>query len=440
MAYEKYINRLKKKAGTSYTETEDKARRTAARARYDAYDGKIGPHLDRTIKERFDQTEHRARVAAFKTTSFILLKKIADSTALNYASPPSRSWLAGGDRWSAIYDQLAINEMMQTIERQVIGVGCAAINVAVEEGAVKLANVRADRIVAVVEGGEVAAVLVQVKYDDKPYWHYYDAEEQLLLTENFQRVTPDWWTYPEQHGFGRLPFVFFQAAEGGDPLSVLSTSGLFEATIGVALLRTLRDYYVHIGGFRQMVVSGNVREDKDRFIRDMGYVLTLNDGDTVTTIDSLFEPERWGELINNEIAVVAGNYGWSLESFNRTSQVTSGYALQLQRQGVVDYSMSLQPTLRKGERTLSDLIQIAVSGSVVGELEIEFDIKQPDLTATERLDYAIKAFGAGLMSIESAIRYARPGASEAEVAELVLAYQNSQNMGFTTPTEEVLFP
>ena len=219
------------------------------------------------------------------------------------------------------------------------------------------------------------------------YYKVYDAKGDFAIQSisgNDEMINP----------YGLLPFVFFQNGfRDGYFWDMYSGGDLVEVTLDVAVYNTFKNYMIKWQSFKQIVVQGtNVGAIKGQIL-DPSQALTI-EGDDVNfeVLDLQANIKELRETINDQATNVAVNYNISPSQFRMTSQVSSGFSLQMENAQLDEFTKEQQSDFIEYEKELYNLIVTIgnAEGASFSE-SAEFSVNFNDITYAESPDTTANA-------------------------------------------------
>jgi len=273
------------------------------------------------------------------------------------------------------------------------------------------------------EDGEVKAVSYFVKrLDNKTerwaYWsdteHYYIEKEGniskvVAVDDNPEMINP----------FKKLPFIFMHNGFRDESFfDCYSGDDLTNGTLDLSVHRTFLNHIIKSQSFKQLVGKGDRIDGLNGQILDPLSILTLNGDNTeISVLDMQSNYEQLHRVITelgNELAI---NYGISPNQFRMTSQVSSGFALQMENIRLDRNTLEQQTEFKGYERELFNMIRL-VSEYYSKKIDDTFniDFKEPfyptdKTTSTQNNKELIDL---GLISSAEILMNENPDLTEAE--------------------------
>lgn len=279
--------------------------------------------------------------------------------------------------------------------------------------------------------GDVVSVEYFVEYvgeDEKTerwaYWskteHYYidktkGLETKVAIKDNDEMVNP----------LGILPFIFMH--NGWRDASFWDTytgDDLTGGTVDLAIHLTFLNHIIKTQSFKQLVGKGdNIKELKGQML-DPLTILTLTGNNTeIDVLDLQANYDSLNKVIQDLANNIAVNYNVSPAQFRMTSQVSSGFALQMENLKLDRFTVEQQQDFKVYEKELFNLIQVISAvyenPKALGTISVDFVEPTHPTSRKEQVEIDRERIDLGLTSSVDILMRDNPDLTEEEATKIV---------------------
>lgn len=212
--------------------------------------------------------------------------------------------------------------------------------------------------------------------DKKEKWAYWTKEDHYYKIYDGETFIIE---YPDGNENGinpyqELPFVFMQNGfRDGFFFDQYTGDDLIYITLDNAVYNTFKNYLIKWQTFKQLWVTGsNIGAIQGQML-DPSTAITVNGEDAkLGLLDLTANLEQLENTLMNSANNVALNYNISPSQFRMTSQVSSGFALQMENTALDNFTISQQYDFVDYEKELFRLMSV-VSEKDLGTMDITFN-------------------------------------------------------------------
>ena len=246
---------------------------------------------------------------------------------------------------------------------------------------------------------------VEVMDSKKEKWAYWSEDEHYYKIYDGDKFTVEYLEDNEdgRNPYGALPFVFMQNGfRDGLFFDQYSGDDLVYITLDNAVYNTFKNYLIKWQSFKQLVVTGSNIGELEGQLLDPSTALTASgDNVNIDLLDLTADLSQLRETLQDSANAVAINYNISPSQFRMTSQVTSGFAMQMENASLDEFTKEQQQDFIGYEKELFKLLTIIseVEGSSINsDFAIEFNEPTYSEAKEVRLDNYVKEIDLGLKS------------------------------------------
>jgi len=188
----------------------------------------------------------------------------------------------------------------------------------------------------------------------------YDADYNVIpIPNNEQGINP--YVNPANPNETILPFVIFSKDYMIDSIfDTTAGNDVISATIQIGVLLTYLNYLVKWQSFKQLaILNADFSKISKDIILDPAYPIGLKgENASIQVLNENADIKQVWDIIYEKIGIVANNYGMSLSNFKLQQTAQSGFALEIQKEGLIEARQKQLPIYRSKENELFDVMRV----------------------------------------------------------------------------------
>lgn len=355
------------------TQTIIKTREDIFKERYDMY------HDDfrRQVEHRLEEIYVNARILRLDKQidcTNNIYKTIVNKISKVYSYGVERDFSNDAD--AQVYKTMGINKIMKQANRYTNAFNDMLIQVVAMDGIPKLIFRYPHKTKVVLsDSGDVQEVEYFVGYvEAKEKWAYWSATEHYYkiytLTKTEYHIESIEGNENNANPYSVMPFVYLQNGFRDTNFFDSHTGqDLVNITLDTAVYSTFKNYMIKWQSFKQLALLSRSMSSINGQALDPAQPLMIQGEDVeLQLLDLQANLTQLHSVIQAQSEIVAVNYNISPSQFRMTSQVSSGYALQMENKALDEFVVQQQDDFIKYEQQLFKLMKAIVPNSVVGEL------------------------------------------------------------------------
>lgn len=458
----------------------DKGRRAACERRLDMLKDGWGPILEGRIDAIFEPA-NAAEIRKVVDISNNPFKRIIADISTIYDELPQWTFEGEGDNeaWTQALESGMADVVLPKLNRLVNACNEALLYISPTRDGVKLHAVPAHDVIVWEDPADpTQPITIAVRQGfvntvtAKPVWHVWSREEDRaeyiqLDGDPFETSTrvlermPN--PYVDEDGRPVLPAVLYHRQWPDEGLWDQTTGeDLYEATILIGLLETWINHLIRTDSIRQKYATGQLDFESGVSGGTMSMLTFRSTDGTPVNIGEFSSQMDWGGLgntISRKLQNVLNNYGMSMADFELSGDPTSGFALRVRKEGLVEIRKRQIPVYRRWDLQAYDAISAVwnferdnsespIRESVRRDMadmpwasqakpSVEYSEFQTTLTVQERqqqLELDKERIEMGLESVLSVYMRENPGLTEDEAREAIAKNkEDSKGLGVKKP-------
>lgn len=215
-------------------------------------------------------------------------------------------------------------------------------------------------------------------------WAYWSATEHYYIDKStsddelVENKVPIVGNEDMLNPFGVLPFVFMHNGWRDESFwDIYTGDDLTGGTITLAIHLTFLNHIIKTQSFKQLVGKGDNVTELIGQVLDPLSVLMLSGANTeIDVLDIQSNYEMLNKVVNDLANNIAVNYNVSPGQFRMTSQVSSGFALQMENLKLDKFTTEQQQDFKVYEKELFELLKevtkVYGDSSVSGDINVDF--------------------------------------------------------------------
>ena len=252
---------------------------------------------------------------------------------------------------------------------------------------------------------EVEYFVEQVENEERwAYWseteHYYKIYDKqnkykiVAVTDNDEMINP----------YEKLPFIFLSNGfRDIDFYDINTGSDLVSITLDNSIYQTFKKYLIKWQSFKQLVVTGsNVGAISGQMLDPSQALTAEGDNVDIKLLDLQANLEQLDNSLKSDINQVLVNYNISPSTFNMTSQLTSGFALQMENLQLDKRTLLRQNDFVWYEKDIYETIIMVANANglniAMEEFTISFNAPTYPMNEDEKATLFAKQIDIGLIS------------------------------------------
>ncbi len=332
----------------------DQQRRSKSEKRLDIYRDDWKLHLKHAIDQQFSP-KTRDKIKQMIDDSVNIPKRIINDISLVYQKEAKRAFISGEDdsakedeNYKKVIAGIPTDIIMQEVNRLTNLLNETLVYIVPRNGKIEYDILTPDQVEVFQDDEDptkpVAILFFQTSVDTvhdtavrKIYWDVFG--NHIIFDENDQEVERMVNPYKDPNNSERtiLPFVIFHKNYPKcDIWERTSGDDLFSAAIQIGVLLTYLNYSLKTNSFKQSWMTGIRKKDVPAsIVFDQLYpLMNPNTDGKFGTLDFTVEFEKMLNAIIGKIAMIANNWGLSLDNFKLTISAQSGFALRIKNFGL----------------------------------------------------------------------------------------------------------
>lgn len=352
----------------------DSARRSHVEKRLDIYKDDWLTHLKNELDRQFSEKTREA-IKQMIDDSVNIPKRIVNDISLVYQREAKRQYIKNDkedENYKEVISQIPTDLIMEQVNRFTNLVNETLVYVVPRGDKIEYDILTPDQV-EVFQNEEDptkadAILFCKTSVDtiestaiEKIYWDVFGNHK--ILDENDQVIEDKENPYIDPNNKDRtiLPFVIFHKNYPKDSIwDRTSGNDLFSAAIQVGVLLTYLNYSLKTNSFKQTWGTGIAKKDAPASIvfDQLHPLFNPNADGKFGTLDHTVGFEEFMGAVVNKIALIANNWGLSLDNFKLTVSAQSGFALRIKNFGLEKIVIEQKKHYRYGEKKLFEVTKI----------------------------------------------------------------------------------
>lgn len=263
-------------------------------------------------------------------------------------------------------------------------------------------------------------------------WAYWNASEHYYIdisAEGIENIVPitdgDDGDDRLVNPLGVLPFIYMHNGWRDESFwDTYTGDDLTGGTVELAVHLTFLNHIIKSQSFKQLVGKGsNISEIKGQMTNPMSVLTLTGENTEISVLDMQSNYDELHKVIKDLSETIAISYGISPSQFRMTSQVSSGFSLQMENIKLDQFTIEQQQDFTVYEKDLFELIKIVANVYKYGipdnsTMMIDFIEPNYPQSIQERQEYDEKNIALGLTSPQKILMRKNPELTKEEAINI----------------------
>lgn len=264
-------------------------------------------------------------------------------------------------------------------------------------------------------------------------WAYWSASEHYYIdisAEGIENIVPitdgDDGDDRLVNPLGVLPFIYMHNGWRDESFwDTYKGDDLTGGTVELAVHLTFLNHIIKSQSFKQLVGKGsNISEIKGQMTNPMSVLTLTGENTEISVLDMQSNYDELHKVIKDLSETIAISYGISPSQFRMTSQVSSGFSLQMENIKLDQFTIEQQQDFTVYEKDLFELIKIVANVYKYGipdnsTMMIDFIEPNYPQSIQERQEYDEKNIALGLTSPQKILMRKNPELTQEEATNII---------------------